>query len=176
MRPSSFTSVTRRSIARISRWPRPDTAAFWQSQPDNALALNNVAWIMAKRKDPGALAFAQQASRLQPDRPEFMDTQAGILVQDRQFDKAIALQKKAIELRPQNYAYQLNLARGLCDGGLQGTRQGRTRAVEPARTEVRRPGRSRSVARNALKRSRRVQRPPSRPRMPDSSASEKKYG
>jgi putative PEP-CTERM system TPR-repeat lipoprotein len=88
-----------------------------QIQPDNAVALNNVAWLLSTLNRPGALAYAERAARLQPDRPEFMDTQAAILMHDKQFDKALTLQKRAVALQPDNDAYRLNLARAYALAG-----------------------------------------------------------
>ena len=45
----------------------------------NALALNNVAWLMAQQKKPGALPLAEKANKLMPDQPALMDTLAYVL-------------------------------------------------------------------------------------------------
>nr|WP_316639023.1 XrtA/PEP-CTERM system TPR-repeat protein PrsT [uncultured Roseateles sp.] len=80
-------------------------------KPDHAVALNNLAWVLAKQKKPGALAYAEQANKLQPDQPAFLDTLAMILSEENQLDKAIEAQKKAVTLQPQNNGYHLNLAK-----------------------------------------------------------------
>ena len=79
--------------------------------PDNAAALNNIAWLMVKLKKPGALAYAEQANKLQPDQPAFLDTLALVLSEENQHAKAVETQKKAIELQPENGALSLNLAK-----------------------------------------------------------------
>lgn len=66
-------------------------------QPDNALVLNNLAWVKGRLGRPGALADAERANTLAPNQPAFMDTWAMLLSDAQQHDKAIALQKKAIE-------------------------------------------------------------------------------
>lgn len=80
-------------------------------KPDHAVALNNIAWLLTVQKKPGALAYAEQANKLQPDQPAFLDTLALILAGEKQFAKAIETQKKAIALQPKNPSYRLNLAK-----------------------------------------------------------------
>jgi len=79
--------------------------------PDNASAINNLAWIHVKLNKPGALALAEQANRLQPDQPPFLDTLAMVLSAEKQHAKAIEVQKKALSLQPDFPDYRLNLAK-----------------------------------------------------------------
>lgn len=80
-------------------------------QPNNAVALNNVAWLMLKAGKPGALALAEKANSLAPDQPGVMNTLAEALAHDKQLDKAVELQKRVVVLAPDNLAMQLALAR-----------------------------------------------------------------
>lgn len=80
-------------------------------QPNNALALNNVAWAMVRLKKPGATSFAERAVSLNPDAPGLIDTLASSLAADKQFDKAVDLQKRAISLAPTEPELRLNLAK-----------------------------------------------------------------
>lgn len=80
-------------------------------QPDNALALNNVAWLMVRQGKPGAVALAERANDLQPGRPVLMDTLASALAADNQAARAIQMQKDAIEKAPDDPGLRLNLAR-----------------------------------------------------------------
>jgi putative PEP-CTERM system TPR-repeat lipoprotein len=80
-------------------------------KPDNAAALNNIAWVLAKQKKTGALGYAEQANKLQPDQAPFLDTMAMILSDENQLQKALETQKKALALQPQNNGFRLNLAR-----------------------------------------------------------------
>jgi tetratricopeptide (TPR) repeat protein len=82
-------------------------------QPENVAALNNIAWAMAKLKQPGAIRFAEQAVKLNPDTPGLMDTLATTLAADKQFDKAVDVQKKVLALAspPTDQVFRLNLAR-----------------------------------------------------------------
>lgn len=80
-------------------------------QPDNALALNNVAWLMARDGRPGAAALAERANELLPDRAPLMDTWAWALAVEKQLPRAIDLQKKAINKAPENMDLHLTLAK-----------------------------------------------------------------
>ena len=82
-----------------------------QLQPDNAVALNNVAWIKGQLGRDGALADAERANTLAPNQPPFMDTWAMLLSAANQHDRAIELQKKVVQLQPKALAYKLNLAK-----------------------------------------------------------------
>ncbi|MES2960116.1 MAG: XrtA/PEP-CTERM system TPR-repeat protein PrsT [Pseudomonadota bacterium] len=85
--------------------------AIVRSDPDNAPALNNLAWVTAKLGKPGALAYAEKANALKPNEPPYMDTLAMLLAEADQAAKAVELQKKALALQPDNPALRLNLAK-----------------------------------------------------------------
>jgi putative PEP-CTERM system TPR-repeat lipoprotein len=80
-------------------------------QPDNALALNNVAWLMTRQNKPGAVAVAQKANTLMPNRGPLMDTLAWALAHENQVPKAIELQKTAIANSPEDQGLKLTLAK-----------------------------------------------------------------
>ncbi len=80
-------------------------------QPDNALALNNVAWLMTRQGKPGAVAMAERANQLLPGRPALMDTLAAALAAENQAPQAIELQKKAIAKAPDDAGLRLTLAK-----------------------------------------------------------------
>jgi len=80
-------------------------------QPRNALALNNIAWLMVKRKEPGAVAMAERALALMPGRAQLLDTLASAQAADNQLPKAIETQKQALQASPEDSSLRLNLAR-----------------------------------------------------------------
>jgi cellulose synthase operon protein C len=80
-------------------------------QPGNALAMNNVAWLMVKQGKPGALAVAEKAVTLLVDRAPLLDTLAGAQAAENQLPKAVETQKRAITLDPENPMLKLSLAR-----------------------------------------------------------------
>lgn len=80
-------------------------------QPNNAVALNNVAWIKGQLGHDGALADAERANALAPSQPALMDTWAMLLSGANQHERAVELQKKVVQLQPQTLEFKLNLAK-----------------------------------------------------------------
>jgi Flp pilus assembly protein TadD len=80
-------------------------------QPRNALVLNNLAMLLVTRAKPGALPLARQATDIQPANPALVDTLAAALAMDKQFDKALVAQKRAVALAPDQPILRLNLVR-----------------------------------------------------------------
>jgi putative PEP-CTERM system TPR-repeat lipoprotein len=80
-------------------------------QPNNALALNNVAWLLVQQGKPGALPLAQKATQVLPDRAQLLDTLASALEADNQLPKAIETQQRAVTLAPTDGMLSLRLAR-----------------------------------------------------------------
>ncbi|MDN3920435.1 XrtA/PEP-CTERM system TPR-repeat protein PrsT [Roseateles violae] len=91
--------------------------AVLQLQPDNAAALNNVAWLLNRAKQPGAQAYAEKAIKLAPKEPAFMDTLAEIYASNGQAAKALETQKAAVEAGPDNANHRLRLARMYVEAG-----------------------------------------------------------
>lgn len=85
--------------------------------PDNAVAYNNLAWLMAQAKDPKAVEFAQKARKLSPAEPAFLDTEAEIRAGNGQFSEAIALQAQAVEMAPNQPVFRFHLARYYISAG-----------------------------------------------------------
>ena len=86
--------------------------ALVKLQPGNALALNNLAWCEQQNGSvESALQHAQRANELVADQPAFMDTLAVILSARGEHEKAIALQRKAVELLPSSQGLKLSLAK-----------------------------------------------------------------
>lgn len=85
--------------------------AVLELQPANAAAYNNLAWLTSVQNKPGALAYAEKANALAPNQPAFMDTLATVLAASGQVDKALALQKKVVQLMPDSDSFRLDLAK-----------------------------------------------------------------
>ena len=79
--------------------------------PESPAALNNLAWVHATLKKPGAVANAERANQLIPNQPIFMDTLAYALAAEGQIARAVEIQKKALELAPSAHVLRLNMAR-----------------------------------------------------------------
>lgn len=82
-----------------------------REQPDNAAALNNLAWVSQQLHRDNAIEYAEKANRLAPNQPALMDTWAMLLSEKGQHAKAIELQTKASQALPANTAFKLNLAK-----------------------------------------------------------------
>lgn len=85
--------------------------ALIEKQPRHAVALNNLAIMLLEQRKPGAVAFAQRAVELSPQQADFADTLAQAYAGDKDFAKAIDLQRKLVERAPQVPDYRLNLAK-----------------------------------------------------------------
>lgn len=81
--------------------------------PDNAIAINNIAWALMKQGKPGARALGEQALALSPDSTAILDTLAEIHATEGRLDQALTLQKRALELDPQQHVHRLHLAQYL---------------------------------------------------------------
>ena len=86
-------------------------------QPNNSVALNNLAWVTGKLGKDGAVAFAEKAIALAPNQPAFLDTLATLLSAKNEYARAVELQNKALSLQPRNDAFRLNLAKIHLAGG-----------------------------------------------------------
>ncbi len=85
--------------------------AVLKLDPKNAASLNNLAWLLMKQHKPGALGYAEKANALAADQPAYLDTMAMALAEDKQLPKALTVQKRALELQPDNPSLRLNLVR-----------------------------------------------------------------
>ena len=85
--------------------------ALVQFQPDNALALNNLAWVTGQLKKDGGIPYAERSNELAPNQPAFMDTWATLLADKNQYVKSIELLTRALEIQPSNPQLRLNLAK-----------------------------------------------------------------
>lgn len=86
-------------------------------QPDNPLALNNLAWLKNRAGKPEALALAEKANKLAPGRAPFMDTLAEVLATQGNLAKAIDVQKAAVALDPELHLHRLHLAKYYASAG-----------------------------------------------------------
>jgi putative PEP-CTERM system TPR-repeat lipoprotein len=82
-----------------------------QWQPQNAIALNNLAWLLIKQNRNGAVNYAERALKSAPDQVGMMDTLAMAYSNENQHGKAIELQKKVLGLSPEEPTFHLTLAK-----------------------------------------------------------------
>jgi putative PEP-CTERM system TPR-repeat lipoprotein len=105
----------RLELAQQVMMSQPDVAehefrAVLKTQPQNMVALNNLAWLLQKKDTKQALAYAEQAAKLAPDSAPVLDTLgwAKWLAKDAQ--GALAVLQKAHAAAPDNAEIAYHLA------------------------------------------------------------------
>lgn len=87
------------------------------AQPGNPVALNNLGWLLHRAGKPGALELVEKALTLAPNAPDVIDTAAELQVAAGRLDKALPLQRRAVELNPEQPLHRLHLAQYLIKNG-----------------------------------------------------------
>ena len=107
-----------RSLAKQQyRQAVPQFEAILKKTPNDAVALNNLAWTYQQLKDPKALETAEAAYRLAGEHPAVMDTLGAILTERGDLKRAVALLQKGVSLAPQSADLRLHLAEALAKSG-----------------------------------------------------------
>ncbi|HEY8876450.1 MAG TPA: XrtA/PEP-CTERM system TPR-repeat protein PrsT [Roseateles sp.] len=91
--------------------------ALLKRNPDLLPVINNVAWLRSKTGKPEARVLAERGLKLNPDYAPLRDTYATVLANDKDFAKAISVQRQLISEQPDQPAYKLNLAQILIQSG-----------------------------------------------------------
>ena len=73
-----------------------------EQRPDNAAALNNLAWLYAMRNNPKAIGLAERAYRLTPEDAGVLDTYGWILSREGNAEKGLRLIRQALQMLPDN--------------------------------------------------------------------------
>ena len=81
-----------------------------EDQPDNVIALNNLAWLYQQAGDPRALEIAKRAYELRPDSGAVADTYGWILFNAGQEKESVAILEKAHQAQPESNEIALHLA------------------------------------------------------------------
>lgn len=104
---------------RQQSWPSAEAhyRVVLEAQPGNAMALNNVAWLLHKQGKAGALEVARRADAAMPNRAPILDTLAMVQAAGGQLEEAIQTQRKALASSQQDPGLRLNLARYLAQAG-----------------------------------------------------------
>jgi putative PEP-CTERM system TPR-repeat lipoprotein len=85
--------------------------------PNDAAALNNLAWVYQTAGDPRAAEIAQRAHALAPGSPDIADTFGWILVQRGETDKGVPILRDAAAKLPNNPEVRYHLAAALVKSG-----------------------------------------------------------
>lgn len=91
--------------------------ALLKSNPDYLPIINNVAWLRAKTGKPGARELAERGLKLNPEFAQLRDTYATVLAAEKDFSKALSVQRQLIGDQPDQPGYRVNLAQILIDSG-----------------------------------------------------------
>jgi putative PEP-CTERM system TPR-repeat lipoprotein len=70
--------------------------------PKNALALNNIAWLIKEKNPTQALEYSRQAAGIAPDSAEILDTLAVIEYLNKDYRRAQRTIERALEMLPDN--------------------------------------------------------------------------
>ena len=82
------------------------------SQPNNPIVLNNLAWLYLERGDSTALSLAGKAYKNIPNNPAILDTYGWALVNFGKVEKGVELLEKAFKLVPNDDMILLHLQAG----------------------------------------------------------------
>ncbi len=83
-----------------------------KGQPGNAVARNNLAWVLMRSGDlPSAEAQLKEALALRPGDVEILDTQAQLLSGQGKHEQALQVQRRVVGVEPGNPARRVALAR-----------------------------------------------------------------
>jgi putative PEP-CTERM system TPR-repeat lipoprotein len=85
--------------------------------PDDSLALNNLAWLYFETGDDRALATAEKAYQLDPNKPEVLDTYGWILLQKGQLSPALNILQQAMLNAPHNPEIAFHTASAMGEAG-----------------------------------------------------------
>lgn len=89
-------------------------------EPQNALALNNLAWALSEEKDPRAMQYAEQAYKLAPENPAVLDTFGWLLAQKGDTARGVGMLQKASGLAPAAADIRYHYAQALVKAGDKG--------------------------------------------------------
>tara|TARA_R110000823_G_scaffold295738_3_gene415567 strand:- start:16221 stop:18977 length:2757 start_codon:yes stop_codon:yes gene_type:complete len=93
-------------------------------EPDNIVALNNLAWLLRQRAPEESLGYARRASRLEPGNAAVLDTLAVVEYLNGNLESASRSVRRALEAAPQQpsllyHSAMIDAARGATGEALQ---------------------------------------------------------
>lgn len=89
----------------------------YKQQPENIIALNNLAWLYSLKNDSRAIIFAEKAYKLKADDAAIQDTYGWILVQQGQVEKGRRLLEQVITELPDVAEVRYHYAVALYESG-----------------------------------------------------------
>jgi putative PEP-CTERM system TPR-repeat lipoprotein len=105
----------------LSAGNRKAAAAHYRAaldiDPDNVLALNNLAWIGGELNDPSAFGYAERAVKLAPNNAAVLDTYGTLLIKKGETTKGLDYLNRAVVLAPSRLDIRLKYGRALAQAG-----------------------------------------------------------
>jgi putative PEP-CTERM system TPR-repeat lipoprotein len=89
--------------------------------PNQIVALNNLAYVLASQKKPGGVALVERALAASAENASMLDTFALALSVEGQLPRAVDVQRRAVNLAPEDPMLRLNLARLALQAGDKAT-------------------------------------------------------
>jgi Tfp pilus assembly protein PilF len=86
-------------------------------QPNNVVAMNNLAWSLYELKDPGAIGMAEKAARAAPRSPAVADTYGWLLVESGDTKRGTEILGRAAKAAPNAHEIRLHYAKALIRSG-----------------------------------------------------------
>ena len=86
-------------------------------QPQNAVVLNNLAWVADQLKDPAAIGYAERAFAAAPANPAIKDTYGWILYKKGDLKRSVELLTEAASTASKSVEIRLHLANALVASG-----------------------------------------------------------
>ena len=94
----------------------PKLLSVLKQRPNDAVALNNLAWSLQEQGKPSALAYARRAFLASPT-PDVADTLGWVLTANGEATDALPLLRQAAAAKPKDDSVQYHLALALSDTG-----------------------------------------------------------
>jgi putative PEP-CTERM system TPR-repeat lipoprotein len=88
-----------------------------EDEPNNAVALNNLAWSLHQLNDPAALGYAEKAASLAPRSPAVADTLGWILVERGETKRGTEILGQASKAAPTAHLIRMHYAKALIKSG-----------------------------------------------------------
>ncbi|BBL57815.1 XrtA/PEP-CTERM system TPR-repeat protein PrsT [Methylomonas koyamae] len=94
-----------------------DYKVIVERSPNDALALNNLAWFLRDKAPIQAREYSARAFELAPTSSAVLDTRAMLLMDQGDLQQALKISKKAAEIQPNDFNIQYHLALISASGG-----------------------------------------------------------
>jgi predicted Zn-dependent protease len=105
-------------------------------EPNNVVALNNLAWIGGETGDAKAISYAERAAKLAPQSASVLDTLGTLLVRQGETNRGLEYLSKARELAPTRFDLRLSYARALVISGQKDAARKELREIVEAKEDA----------------------------------------